>query len=66
MYLQVVTHKMRLLRENARHLDPEAQDLRGLWEQNFGAVTSFVAAVDELNMEQKICGGDDLCMRRKG
>ena len=66
MYLQVVTHKMGLLRENARHLDPEAQDLRGLWEQNFGAVASFVAAVDELNMEQKICGGNDLCMWRKG
>ena len=39
---------MRLLPENARHLDPEEQEVRGLWGQNFAAGTSFVGAVDEL------------------
>ena len=50
---------MRLLQENARCLDPEEQELRGLWGQGFGAGISFVGAVDELIVVQKR-------LRRKG
>ena len=32
---------MRLLRKNTRWLDPEEQELRGLWGQSFGTGTSF-------------------------
>ena len=44
---------MGLLLENARHLDPEEQEVRGLQGQNFGAGISFVGAVDELIEAQK-------------
>ena len=32
---------MGLLPENGRRLDPETQELLGLWGQNFGTGTSF-------------------------
>ena len=47
------TALMRLLPENARHLHPEEQEVRGLWGQNFGAENSFVEVVDELIEVQK-------------
>ena len=44
---------MELLPENARHLDLEEQEVRGLWRQTFGAENSFVGVVDELIEVQK-------------
>ena len=44
---------MGLLPENARHLDLEEQEVRGLWGQNFGAENIFVGRVDALFEVQK-------------
>ena len=49
---------MGLLPENARHLDLEEQEVRGLWVQNFGAGNSFVEVVNELIEARN-------CLRRK-
>ena len=45
---------MGLLLENARHLDLEEQEVRGLWAQSFGAENSFVEVVDDL-IEARNC-----------
>ena len=49
---------MGLLPENARHLDLEEQEVRGLWAQSFGAENSFVEVVDDLIEVRN-------CLRRK-
>ena len=57
---------MGLLRENARRWGPEEQGLRGLLGQYFGADTPFVVAADEIIGVKNVCGGNELCRRRKG